>query len=825
MKKSGFTLRRIAGLAFVSATIAFLHNGAFASRFNGCSVPAELTASDEASKASCDAEIRVLKTWEVRLDELDKIKDSLSGFAASQDWEGYKSKWREAITPLKAIESDAIHNPDAQGSSQIRSLFSTDIGYLFQNSGLGSSSGLDDADVKIVSSISGPKASQAATVGINIIQQATARGIEFARGLALQENAYTRKKISEDLAAKGAKRKAEMLGSTSDGYTEGFGTRFGMFKSIVIEWTIIATILAALFAFGAKRPRVVVKMPFIAIAVLVPVWLLHVVVPFVPGWLQFAVAFLVGVGLWNWTEKLSGPWAQIFHTSQTGKPSAADFVSGLFRAFASGKGATSMPPVGAADMVADGKNTHGSARWGTTDEIKQAGHLTPKERAAGFALARVPNAPAGLDQRFRFVGHVVTVAPTGSGKGIGAVIPNLLDYPGSCLVLDVKGENAAVTARARRQMGHQVFVVDPFNVTQGETHCFNLLDRIDPTDPECVSESATLADCLVVVDSKGGGEHFDESAKTLLQGLMLHVAGNPDSTLRNLGELRRLITADEETFLGTMADMASDESAAFGIPARAANTLMGMADRERGSVLSTARRNTAFLDDPRVAATLARTDFDLSNIKRELMTVYLVLPANKIGPNARLVRGFIGSVIGAITASATQPQHRVAFFLDEFGQLGYMKAIEDAVSLLRGYGLSFWVFIQDLSQLKGVYPKWQTFLANSAKTFYGTDDFDTAKYVSDSLGQATIEFETHNEGKNKGSSLSGGGGSMNSGKSAGTSQQFAGRPLLTPDEVMRLGPERPIILVKGEYPYQLTRLNYLTDSEYRSLADPNPYHA
>ena len=43
---------------------------------------------------------------------------------------------------------------------------------------------------------------------------------------------------------------------------------------------------------------------------------------------------------------------------------------------------------------------------------------------------------------------IVTVAPTGSGKGIGAVIPNLLDYPGSALVLDVKGENAAVTARA-----------------------------------------------------------------------------------------------------------------------------------------------------------------------------------------------------------------------------------------------------------------------------------------------------------------------------------------------------------------------------------------
>ena len=310
---------------------------------------------------------------------------------------------------------------------------------------------------------------------------------------------------------------------------------------------------------------------------------------------------------------------------------------------------------------------------------------------------------------------------------------------------------------------------------------------------------------------------------------MLHVAGL-DEGRRNLPEVRRILTAGEEVLFETLAEMAADEKAAFGLPARAANTIMGMPDRERGSVISTAQKSTAFMDDPRIAAAVSRSDFNLANMKAELMTVYLVLPANKIGPNARFVRAFIGSVIAAITSSTTQPMHRVAFLLDEFGQLGYMKQIEDAVSLMRGYGLAFWVFIQDLSQLNGVYPKWQTFLANSAKTFYGTDDFDTAKYVSDSLGQATIEYETQNEGRSSGRNFSGsdsGGssGGMNRGKSTGTSQQFTGRHLLTPDEVMRLGPEKPIVLVKGEYPYQLTRLNYLVDAEYLGKADPNPYHS
>ncbi len=224
-------------------------------------------------------------------------------------------------------------------------------------------------------------------------------------------------------------------------------------------------------------------------------------------------------------------------------------------------------------------------------------------------------------------------------------------------------------------------------------------------------------------------------------------------------------------------------------------------------------------------AALGRSDFDLSAIKSELMTVYLVMPANRIGPNARFLRLFIGSVLTAITSSATQPPYRVAFVLDEFAQLGYMKAIEDAVSLMRGYGLAFWVFLQDLSQLKGVYPRWQTFLANSAKVFFGTDDYDTAKYVSDSLGKATIEYETANTGRNSGTGIGGAGASLNRGKSSGSNQQISGRELLTPDEVMRLGPERPLVLVKGEYPYLLARLNYLADREYAGRADPNPYHA
>ena len=69
------------------------------------------------------------------------------------------------------------------------------------------------------------------------------------------------------------------------------------------------------------------------------------------------------------------------------------------------------------------------------------------------------------DGRFRQGGHVLICAPTGAGKDLGAVIPNLLDYPGSAFVLDFKGKNYAVTAATRRAAGQDVFLIDPFGIT------------------------------------------------------------------------------------------------------------------------------------------------------------------------------------------------------------------------------------------------------------------------------------------------------------------------------------------------------------------------
>ena len=473
-----------------------------------------------------------------------------------------------------------------------------------------------------------------------------------------------------------------------------------------------------------------------------------------------------------------------------------------------------------------GEGTHGSATWGSPADVVSRGHIASS--APSFALGRVPGLLQEKENRFRYLGHLVVCAPTGSGKGIGSVIPNLLEYPGSVFVLDLKGENYAVTAEQRQFLGTKTFKIDPFSVVGSSPSArFNPLDTLDLNNEDCISASAAMAGNLVMTEKAGEMNHWDESALNLIQGLILYVKTKEIATL---GEVRRWLTASlrdvcpdapilKEKPMMLALDFALAEMSlsqeAFGIMSRAANAVISKPEKERASIISTAHRHTAFLDDPRITEALSCSDFDMGQIKQDLMSIFVILPPSKLAQNARFVRLLLGSSLTALTSSEKQPPYKVAFFLDEFAQLGYVEQIETAISLLRGYGACFLIYIQDLSQLKGIYRKWQSFLANAAKEFYGTADIDTAKYVSESLGVKTIEQVSNSESKQALKPLGG----------TSTSVSETGRALLTPDEVMRLGPENPIVLISGEAPYLLRRLNYLSDAEYQGKYRANPYHS
>ncbi len=446
--------------------------------------------------------------------------------------------------------------------------------------------------------------------------------------------------------------------------------------------------------------------------------------------------------------------------------------------------------------------SHGSARWGISNDLAESHFLDGSGTTLVGKYHKIEN---GL---VRTNGHVVVVAPTGAGKGVGCVIPNLLTCDQSMIVLDLKGENYAVTHRQREAMGSEVFCVDPFNVCHGQGAGFNPLDTIDLLNYNCVADASVIAMMFITTENRN---HWDESAQALILGLVLYVK-TLSYERQNLGEVRAILTMNENAFLDVIADMAASRDA-FGIIQRSANSFMSKPDKERASVLSTAQRYTAFLDDPRISSTLSRSDVDFSEIKEKFSTVYLVIPPQQLAVNTRFIRLFIGASFSALTSDAERRHHdrRVIFLLDEFAQLGYMGQVESAFSILRGYGIDIIIFLQDLSQLKAVYKQWQTFFANSSKVFFGVTDYDTAKYVSDNLGNSTLEVESTSS-------------STSDPFTTNTSKHGIARSLMTPDEIMRLGPKKPLFLPSGGLPYKLERINYLEDEAFRGLYDENPYH-
>jgi type IV secretion system protein VirD4 len=208
--------------------------------------------------------------------------------------------------------------------------------------------------------------------------------------------------------------------------------------------------------------------------------------------------------------------------------------------------------------------------------------------------------------------------------------PELLTHEGSVLVTDPKGENYAVTARARRSLGQVVHALDPFDAVGG-TAALNRLDLIDAESPDALDDARLIADMLVVADSKSGGEHafWNEEARGLLTGFVLHVAANAPAELRTLAYVRELLTLPPLQFEALLDEML-ESRAANGLVALAAARVLQKAEKERSGVISTAQNHTHFLDSPRMARVMGASTFALEELKRDRTSVYLVLPPERM---------------------------------------------------------------------------------------------------------------------------------------------------------------------------------------------------
>jgi type IV secretion system protein VirD4 len=452
----------------------------------------------------------------------------------------------------------------------------------------------------------------------------------------------------------------------------------------------------------------------------------------------------------------------------------------------------------------DVSHTHGSARFATEKETARL--VRP---GTGLLIGR--DMKTGKLLRYEGPAHLLTVAPTRSGKGVGTIIPNLLTANRSIICIDPKGENARISARARYLIG-PVHILDPFGVTGRPSAAFNPLAALDVASLDVAEDAAGLAEALVYDAPGEAGEiHWNEEAKALIGGIILYVLAEEPEDRRTLATVREHLTGAPDDFAALLARM-QGTAAAGNLIARAANRQLGKSDREAAGVLSTAQRHTHFLDSPRMTSVLGRSDFSFADLKSTVATVFLVLPPDRLATYARWLRLMLTQSLQDMARTPALPGAPVLYLLDEFAALGRLAPVEQAMGLMAGYGVQLWPIVQDVHQLRASYgQRAGTFLSNAGVLqVFGVNDHESARLVSDLLGQGTIMFETASrnlDSEKTGISYSG---------------QHVGRPLLTPDEVRNLPESRSLLFLAGRRPVLAKKLRYYADVEFARMFDSMP---
>lgn len=439
--------------------------------------------------------------------------------------------------------------------------------------------------------------------------------------------------------------------------------------------------------------------------------------------------------------------------------------------------------------------THGSARFASLADARKGKLL----HRSGLILGR----KSGRMLYYSGDGHLLTFAPTRSGKGVGCVIPNLLDYPGSVVVTDIKGENSAITRAYRESLG-PVYELAPLGGTKGMASTYNPLDFIRIDTPYEVDDARLVAEMLVVPEHSQAN-HWEREARTLITGLLLYIRHDWDIFSQNLGTLRDFLMQDAEEFELLLAKMAASKQENV---SRIARGFSQKEPKERSAVISTAQGATELFESPELRSATEISSFTFESLKDEVAAVFIIVPPEYLEAYRPFLRMMTGLATMAMTRNTAKPKHPVLFLLDELPALGYMRPIEEGIGYLAGYGAKLWLFVQDLDQLQKTYPKARSMIANCAvRQAFNVQDPDTAKLLSDMLGTATVRMQSQGQTSPLPFKLIS--GAFHSGIFEGA------RPLMTTGEILTMPAKEQLLFVQGLPAIRARKIRYFDWREWK----------
>lgn len=447
------------------------------------------------------------------------------------------------------------------------------------------------------------------------------------------------------------------------------------------------------------------------------------------------------------------------------------------------------------------KTYYGDARWAYRNEITKARLLD----SDGILLGRVGNQFLRNGES----GHVLVAAPTRSGKGVGVVIPNLLSWPGSAVVLDIKHENHQITSgfRAKHQ---RVFKWSPSD-DESRSHRFNPLSAIRTDASHRISDLQRLATILLPQPTHAD-PMWQNEARDLFLGLALYVLDDPDLPA-TIGQIYRVLKSEYDItdiieHILEREDLPLDKSARFSLA-----SFINKAVKERSGVRSNLTAALNLWANPVIDAATSASDFDLNDLRRRPMTIYVGVKQNQLVTLAPLLGLFFQLCVDVLGRDLPGPDepHPVLLLIDEFASLGRLPVIESAMAFLAGYNVRLVNIIQGLSQLEHHYGSARdSILQNSAvQVYFAPNDDATARYVSGRLGTKTIRTTSRSDP----------GGFGWATKTSG----YASRDLMLPEEVRQLKGIQQIVFKEGARPAKTKKIRYYSDKHFRArLLPPAP---
>lgn len=488
---------------------------------------------------------------------------------------------------------------------------------------------------------------------------------------------------------------------------------------------------------------------------------------------------------------------------------------------------------------------HGTAHWMSAADVAKSGLMGA---GAGVYIGAFQDPKKKTVHYLRHDGpeHVMALAPTRSGKGVGLVLPTLLSWPHSVVCHDMKGEAWAITAGYRQSIGNNVLRFDPADPS-GNAVRYNPLEEVRLGTEKEVGDVQNLVTMIVDPDGKGLNDHWAKTGLALLVGAVLHVLySEPNKTLCGVSEFLSDPSREFIDTLNVMMDTEHDQNGTRGwftssgepsrvhpVVASSARDMLNKSDNERSGVLSTAMSFLTLYRDPIVAANTSASEFritDLMNDEKPLSLYLVVRPSDKdrLKPLIRLlmnqiVRGLTEHMEFKGGRSVAGYKHRLLLLIDEFPALGKLEIFEEALAFIAGYGMKAYLIIQDKAQLEKHYGKEESITSNChIRIAYAPNKIETAEMLSKMVGTTTVVKNTYSfSGQRNKTTLS----------NISSQVSEVARPLLTADEIMRLrGPKKDasgnitdagdmLIFQAGEAPIKGTQILYFLDATFAERSE------